>query len=772
MEYLVVVRYLLVFAVLTVLGAPVGALVFRELPRRGAPFALPTGLIPFAVAVFWIGQVTFGDHTVVLAVGVVACGAALAIRLGAAPNWRAVGAGYGVFAAGFLFLVALRASSPSITPAGGEQFLHFGLVKALERAASLPPEDFWFAGKPLRYYYGTQLQVTAFSMLTGTELRYGFNLGIATFYGVLLTVAYGLAGAVVDARGYSYRLGGALGAFFVALGGPTTTPVRLVTPHLPSPVSEAVAPAAFGFVAERFNGGDLPRTVAELSAPLNWEWWFTRYVVPGTIQEVPLYSFVKGDLHGHALSTGFVLFAGAVGYAYYTTPGEARVRRAAVLFGGLGAIAGVFGFMNTWSLPTAGGVALLAVAAADPHPVSLLPGRLQPGWFGGPENAVASEVSRVVLAGVAGVAVVLIGVAVASPFLVFGHVPSNEGVGFLPPRSALGPFLVIYGGLLALFAVDVAVDARTVLTLDRRQAVLAGVAVLVWMVVTTAGLGFGVLAVLGPLLLGAWLLVRVGDGGFALVLLVAGCGLLLGLELVHARLPMIDPPRWNTALKVAVQGWTLAAAGAGAGAAVVLARGRERIAAYRRGGADTRSVLVASTVVVLVLAVVLATAVFPVMVVGYEVGSDVARGDYEPSLDGRSYLEDRYPDQAAAIRELDTRSGTPTIVEAPGSPYSLTSPAATFTGLPTVVGWDHQVEYRSLEAYERRVGNVDQIYTGEWPAAKELLREYRVQYVFVGPGERDRYGSELREFDRPAFSVAFTNDDVTIYRVDGTALGG
>lgn len=784
MEYLVVLRYLLAFAFLTALGAPIAALVFHELPRRGAAFALPTALIPFAIAIFWVGQVTFGLHTILLAVGVLVPGTLLAHHLGAEPDWRSVVAMYGVFAVGFSILVVFRASDPSITPASGEQFLHFGLINALERAPSLPPEDFWYAGKPLKYYYGTQLQVTSFSMLTGTQLRYGFNLGIAAFYGVLFVVAYGLAGAIVAGRGYSYHLGGALGAFLVALGGPTTTPIRLLTPHLPDRLSDAVAPAAFGFVAQRFNDGDLSQTITDLSNPLDWTWWYTRYVVPGTIQEVPLYSFVKADLHGHALSTGFVLFAGAVAYAYYTTPAEARVRRATILFGGLGSTAGVFGFMNTWSLPTAGALALLTVGTADAHPASLLPERLGSSFRPGSDdtdNCLAlalGELSRLLLASVAAVVVLLIGIAIASPFLIFGHIPTNNGIGFFPPRSPLGPFLIIYVGLLTLFAVYVLTRGWPVIeTIDRRL-LLAASATLLAMVWATLLLDFGVLAVTGPLLLGAWLLVRSDRGDFALVLFIAGVGLLLSLELVHARLPLIDHPRWNTSLKVAVQGWTLAAAGAGAAAGIMLARCRNRIAAYWSAvGSPTDSepqrgwtVFRSSISLILVILVLLASLVFPGMAFDKEVGSDVVDGNYDPTVDGLSDLERWRPDEAAAIHWLDDRQGTPTIVEAPGPSYRFTSPASTFTGLPTVIGWDHQEEYRSAEAYDRRVSHVDEIYSGDWVDAASHLEHYDVQYVYVGPNERERYGEELRSFDRAALSVAFDNDAVTIYRVDKSAL--
>ncbi|WP_336134072.1 DUF2298 domain-containing protein [Natronomonas amylolytica] len=786
MEWLPVLVYLLAPAALTVLGAPIAALLFRSLPRKGAAFALPTALVPFTITVFWVGQLTFGLHTLVVGLGVLVAGAIAATRLGAAPEWRSVAAMYGVFGVGFLVMVAFRAADPGVTAAGGEQFLHFALVNALERANTLPPEDMWFAEKRLKYYYGTQLQVTSLSMLTGTPLRYGFNLGIAAFYGLLFVVAYGVAGAIVHRQGYSYRLGGAFGAFFVALAGPTTTAIRLATPYLPEPLADPIEPAAFGFVAARFNGGDLARTVADLSNPLDWGWWYTRYVVPGTIQEVPLYSFVKADLHGHTFANGYVLFAGALALAYYATPAGERTRRRAIVFGGLGAVAGLFGFMNTWSLPTAAGLTVLAVAAADSHPATLLPDPLAERLQGSPASPedrtawLARELWRLVLAAFTGVAVLAVGVVIAAPFLVFGQVPTNDGIGFLPPRSPLGPFLVIYAGLVAVFALYVAARGWPAIEdVSKPKVVAGGFALLAVMAATTGILDFAVLAVLGPLIVAGWLLVRSGRGDFALVLLVAGAGLLLSFELVHAKLPLVANPRWNTSLKVAVQGWTLGAAGAGAAIAVLLARSYERLgeafdSRVAGGGPPSNGVdtarLRALAPAAFIVVVLLASAVFPTMMFATEIGSEIDGNRYNPSIDAHQAADRFHHEEYEALRWLEDRPGRPTIVEAPGDSYDWTSPAATFSGLPSVVGWDHEAEYRSPEAYERRVDHVDEMYTGEWATAAAHLDRYDVTYVYVGPNERERYGEEMRAFDREAFTVAFEGGEVTIYEVDRSEL--
>ena len=798
-ELAIVLKWLVAFAALTAVGAPLAAAVFPRLPRSGAALALPAAVVPLALFVFWIGQVTFGFHTVVVGLGLVVAASALAYRRGAEPEWRAVAGGYAVFAVGFLFLVSFRMYNAGITPAGGEQFLHFGLVKALLRAETLPPEDFWFAGEPLRYYYGTQMQVAAYTLLTDTAPRYGFNLGIAAFYGFLVVSAYGLVGAATALRGRSYRLGGALGVFFVALAGALTTAVRLGFGLLPRETALEYGRPAFDAVRHM----PYEEAVVRLSNPFEWGWFYTRYVVPNTLQEFPLYSFVKSDLHGHALSNGYILFAAALALSYYLTPAEEQGRRLALVYGGMGLVAGVFGFMNTWSLPTVVGLAWLALAAADAHPATLLPDGLGDRLAvdadpesGGRLEWLGAELWRIVLAGVLAAGVGLVGVALASPFLIFGNVPTNEGVGFLPPRTDLWPFLVIYGNVLALFAVyllysgrEAIRDVPPVAVAGVSLAGLAAVAALLWVV------DFAVLAVTGPLLLGAWWLLRTDRIGFEGLLLVAGVGLILSMDIVYARVWPPTQIRWNTTLKVAVQGWTLAAAGMGGASALVLTDARQYLAerlstessdaraegAARADGGDeeqsrripsmptpTRSAVVAGT---LVVAVILLSSPFAVLTFAGEVGSDAA-ADREATLDGLATHERWHAEEMEAIHWLDDRQGTPTIVEAPGrSTYRWSSPASTLTGLPAVIGWDHQQGYRGVEAFERRAEEVDGVYDGPWSEAATPLRSYDVQYVYVGPNEREQYGENMRNFDeRPELSVAFENDAVTIYEVNQSAL--
>lgn len=94
------------------------------------------------------------------------------------------------------------------------------------------------------------------------------------------------------------------------------------------------------------------------------------------------------------------------------------------------------------------------------------------------------------------------------------------------------------------------------------------------------------------------------------------------------------------------------------------------------------------------------------------------------------------------------------------------------TGRPTVIGWvGHQVQWRGGDAQARaelepRKADVELIYsTTDVAQARELLRKYRVAYVYIGELERRSMSPEsLAKFDQLGEPV-FVQDEVTIYRM-------
>ena len=94
--------------------------------------------------------------------------------------------------------------------------------------------------------------------------------------------------------------------------------------------------------------------------------------------------------------------------------------------------------------------------------------------------------------------------------------------------------------------------------------------------------------------------------------------------------------------------------------------------------------------------------------------------------------------------------------------------AVSSTGIPTVLGWPgHELQWRgSSEPFEGREQDVATIYqTKDVEEAKTLLAWYRVDYVYVGPRERESYGEDgLGKFSS-FMDTVFQQDAVTVYRL-------
>src|SRR5699024_6064680 len=248
--------------------------------------SLPLSLAVVGVVAYWVGHLSL---TAGLVIGLVILVGLSALSLrgldldGFAPR-KLVGPVV-VFAVAFCFLVAVRAVDPAVHPGGGEKFLDFGLLKSLLRTTALPPEAFWLAGEPVQYYYGGQLLAALLAKLTFTPARYAYNLALAGFFAMLVTAAYGLAGAIAAPQGRSALIAGGLGAFVVGFASNLEPAGRMVLLALPDGLAQAVA----GWL-----GVDITGLAISLA---NFSYWDASRVIPGTVNEFPLFAWLNGDLH-------------------------------------------------------------------------------------------------------------------------------------------------------------------------------------------------------------------------------------------------------------------------------------------------------------------------------------------------------------------------------------------------------------------------------------------------------------------------------------------
>ena len=806
MEYGVVIRWWLFFQVLLVVGLPLTARLLPDAPDRGASVAMPLSLVVVTLVTLWVGQLAFGPVVVTgVFVALLAASAWLA-RGGVDVPRRAFVEVVTVFTVAFVFLVAVRVAADGVHPYGGEKFLDMGLVQSLLRGSRLPPQDMWFAGERVVYYYGGHLMTAIGAHLTATPGRLAYSPALAGFYAMAVTAAYGLASTLAAALGgrdddaasaaggdtdrtgrrigASTALGaagivfvllllatgvnwallavpaaaaalavtrsrrvraGMLAAFVYGFASNLGTPVRLLAARV-DVVRDAV-------VAAGINSNRRPAIT-----PGQFDSWDASRFVETGINEFPLFAYLNGDLHAHMMSVPVLFLAVAVGLAYTRTPAERRGRRLALLFGGFPLAAAAILSVNTWSFPTVLGVAALSVALADPAPGTLLPARAR-AWAA--RNApLARELQRVGLAVVTAGVVAALALVLAWPFVrdVLLSGASNQHPASLPEPSLLGAFLLVHGLFFAAFAVYLV--SRVAETATGWLA--AGLAALGLVVVAyaadpvVAGIRVGVVAVLlaGPVLAGAWALRRRGRVGFEGVLMVAGAGLVVLVEYVYLA-DAASFERFNTLFKVYAQVWALWAVPAGVALAALASRVPSASRARSVGGT------------LLVVALVVSTSIYG----GLALAAHFGGADGDPTVDAFEYVHEERPGEAAAIEWLNEQPGQPHMAAAPGTtPYSWQNPASSLTGVPTVAGWVHEANYHSQAAWDQRVSDIGILYeTTDSASRAALLRKHDVEYIWVGPVERERY--DVAEMGgEPGISRAYATPTVVVYQVNQSAL--
>ena len=453
MEYGLVALWLFTYLVLLYLGMPLAHALLPDLDDFGAGVALQLALALVWLVVFFLGRLSI---TIALWIGLLALGS-----LAATLWYRGYDIDHAayvrvalVFTTAFCFLIAIRAVDPAATPNAGEKFLDMGLLQSSLRGTTVPPEDAWFAGESVRYYYGGHLLASLLARITGTEGRFAYNLALAGYYAMLVTAAYGLARSIAAHRGFSAHRAGLAGAFFVGIASNLQTTFRFGGAILDRGASElGLLGAPLGLLATGWNWVaalllPLPRDRGLANSISEFSYWSASRVIDNAITEFPLFAWLHGDLHAHMMSTPFLLVVATILLQLFVS-GSARSRRRtlATLFGVLPGLGAVVAVVNTWSFPAVGGLIVLTLALGPTHPLALLRGatdRTSGSWL-------AREGKRLGVAVVVGVIVLALAWALSSPYWLFESSTANTYPGAFPGRSTFAELLLTHGAFLLLY---------------------------------------------------------------------------------------------------------------------------------------------------------------------------------------------------------------------------------------------------------------------------------------------------------------------------------
>ncbi len=216
-----------------------------------------------------------------------------------------------------LFLAVLiawsyvRGFAPNIE--GLEKYMDWGFVNSALRSKFLPPQDMWFSGEVINYYYFGHLifaLITKFSQISSSIT---YNLSIATVCALTFVSTFSLVSNLVALLSLSkegvpmkivasefkkYIFAGLISAFLLTFGGNLHSVYKIVKLNYTQ------------------NNNKIVWTKTAIQEAANSYWYpdSTRFIghdpdtLDKTIHEFPLYSFVVSDLHGHMNDIIIVIF--------------------------------------------------------------------------------------------------------------------------------------------------------------------------------------------------------------------------------------------------------------------------------------------------------------------------------------------------------------------------------------------------------------------------------------------------------------------------------
>ena len=672
-----------------------------------------------------------------------------------------------LFLIAFLAFVLVRAANPDLWHPylGGEKPMDFAYLNAVLRSTTMPPLDPWFAGGALNYYYYGQFMVATVIRATGIPSAVAYNLAVPLFFALTAGAAFSL--------GYN-----------IAEGARRWLRSAIRPPQWSAIAAGAAAVAMTVVLGNLHGGGQLLR-----GAVSNFDFWApTRMMPPDPpgfeITEFPFFTFLFADLHAHLMAMPLALLA--VGLCLNTVLLSRRgvaPWRFALSFALLALTAGAMAITNTWDFPTYVGLSAVSIALGQ--------------WL------ASRRLSRALAYRTAGLLLLFAMLALA--FWLPFHLRLENGfpgLGVAPVTTPLGQYLAIHGLFIYVLLTLLAVEAlpriwRWALRREGPWQLVLGfvVGVLVTFVITLTVFGLGVVAMLSVallavlLLLLGWVFLRrwrwgatpvwaKGAAPFNLLplgLLALALAIGVGVDLVVMK---GDIDRQNTVFKLYLQAWLFFAL---AGSYALWHLGFVR-------GWFTRLRLLPGLWTAGLILLVAASAVYPVLGTGARLDNRFSTTPL--TLDGTAYMENAvYFDQTEAQLKWDLDAinwlrdnleGTPVVLDGRTPLYRWGSRVSVYTGLPTVLGWDwHQRQQRCgidpCPAVYEREADVIRIYAGQDEGdTLDLLRQYDVDYVYVGQTERQYYPDEgLAKFEamteRGHLSVAYENPEVTVYQVEAEA---
>ncbi len=654
-----------------------------------------------------------------------------------------------------------RSYDPSINHT--EQPMDFAFLNASIQSYIGFPEDPWLEGHAISYYYFGYWMMGVISEMTGIASNISYNLSLSLIPALLATGVFGLVYNLTSSNKNFKQIS--------IIAGLIVTLLISVSGNLEG-ILELMRTNGIGSFNYwnwiHIKGMEIPIGDATHGwLPQEFWWWFraSRVInsfegleaIDFTIQEFPFFSFLLGDLHPHLMSLPFViLFISLCWHWFLSTPQPPNIlkKKQAILVLLMGLLLGGLAFTNLWDLPTFWTL-FLVLAAVKSYQFS--DGRM-----------------RTILRQAVPVSLAVLGIAILL-YLPYFLTFRGSVSGILPVTVATRPVhtFIVWGlFMITITPFLIGVFCETRLRSDWRRTSMLGLTIgftpyIIWALLYLTINSGSMTDILMRLLLISpfalllsiavfnvfWLAKEEASESKLFAVILSGLGILLimGSDLLFIRDSFNT--RMNTVFKLYFQAWILLAIASG-------------FALYYwksiRDSASGWKLSLANIWAVVFVAVFVASLYYaPAAVVAKSEGFS-----NDPTLDGLDFLKERSHAEYEAITFLKGKaSSESTLVEAVGEwfDYGLISRS---TGIPSVFNWHgHQLQWRGeSESFKIRQFDITRIYeTLDIEEAKIILSKYNINYVYIGPREREIYDvSGFKKF--PAFmDEIFNRSGVKIY---------
>ncbi|MBL7159091.1 hypothetical protein ISS85_01315 [Candidatus Microgenomates bacterium] len=693
-----------------------------------------------------------------------------------------------LFFLALLFWSWIRAHEPSIH--GLEKFMDFGFINAILKSKFFPPHDMWLSPSPdprytggstINYYYFGHLTAAVLTKLTGINSAITYNLILANIFALCFTGAFSI-GINLLWKNLKWEMegenSGSKNSKIQKFKNSTSKKSHFT--HLTSKFGLGIMPAGLltGFLVTM--AGNLhPIYLFLKDASKYWYPDATR-LIPFTIHEFPMYSWVVADLHGHVFDIPFVLLTIATLFSLIT-----NYQLLIIPF--LGFLTAVLYMTNAWD-----GLIYLALSGLVILVVQLIfkrPSDQETKYKNRIEKLKKSKFLTVIL----NLALLVFSFFLFSlPFNLNFH-PFVKGIGVNCPLSFLpdkwGPFIFPKGDcqrsplymlaiLWGFFYFNAAVFVTYLLRKSKTQSSndKSNPKPKV-----QKEFGFGILTLFRNLTL------KIRNWGkihlFLLLMIFTSTLLLIFPEFFYAKDIYPGHFRANTMFKLGYQAFIMMSIVSGYTIISLIKKKRPR---SNKGFfskfkikieyQETKTINLRFPTGLFRLAffLILFFQVFLVSIYPYfAINSYYGNLKTYHGLDGTAWLKNQYSDDYAGIlflKNLEPRTSNlkPVVVEAVGESYTDYARVSSYSGLPTILGWPvHEWLWRgSYDEPGSRVPEVETIYQSEdLEKTKEMLEKYNVAYVFLGQLEREKYKTLNEEKFDQLGKVVFESGKTKIFEI-------